>query len=197
MSFRQSLLAASGALMLAFGGLTLPVAHAAAPPPLVVGKSMTIVGVVESVDPTTRQILLSGPDGQLKTVTATPDMRNFAQIRAGDRLYLTFSKVIAVTLVPRGQALAQPAGLVAAHRAALGHMPGSTGLAAIREDVRVDKIDRRQHLVTVTDAAGMTQTVEVHNPALAHFADKLKKGDTVQIDVIQSVSIKLRPDPAG
>lgn len=195
MSLRQSLLAASGALMLAFGALTLSAAHAAAPAPLVVGKSITVVGVVESVDPATRQILLSGPDGQLKTITATPDMRNFAQVRAGDRLYLTFSKIIAVALAPKGQPLAPATGLVGAKRAALGHMPGSTGFAAIREEVRVDKVDRAQHLVTVTDADGVSQTVEVHNPALAHFADRLKKGDTVQIDVIQSVKIKLRPDP--
>ncbi|MCB8878659.1 hypothetical protein ACELLULO517_00325 [Acidisoma cellulosilytica] len=197
MSLRQSLLAASGALMLGFGGMILPSAHAATPQPIVVGKSITVVGVVESVDPITRQILLSGPDGQLKTVTATQDMRNFAQIRAGDRLYLTFRKIIAVALVPSGQPLSQPAGLVGGHRAALGHMPGSSGFAAIREEVRVDEIDRRQHLVTVTDAAGMTQTVDIHNTAMIHFADKLKKGDTVQIDVIQSVSIKLRPDPAA
>jgi hypothetical protein len=193
MSFRLSKLVAAGALMLVLGSVSVHPALAASPPPTMVGKSMTAVAVVESTDPTTRQILLSGPDGALMTVVAGPEVRNFAQIQAGDRLVLTFRKAIAVQLAPPGTALPPPAGLLGVARAARGEMPAGAGFQAVEVTVRVDSVDRAAHTVTFTDPDGVSHTVAVHNPAMIRFIRKLKTGDNVQVDYLRSVSIKLMP----
>lgn len=197
MTLRQSLLAASAALMVAFGGLTLPAAWADTPKPTIVGKIVKAEAIVESVDPATREVLLSGPDGKLVTVVAGPEIRNFSQIQAGDRLYLTFRKAIAVQLAPKDQPLAPPAALVGARRAAVGQLPAGAGFVAIAEDVTVVSYDRKDHIVTFTDSDGVPHAAELHNPAMQKFAAHLKKGDTVLVNFLQSVSIKLRPDPAS
>lgn len=195
MSFRRTTLAAASALMLALGATYAAPAFAADPQPTMVEKTLTAVAIVESTDPTTREVLLSGPDGRLLTVVAGPEVRNFNQIQAGDHLVLTFRKAVAVQLAPADKTLPQPVGVVGATRAARGALPAGSGFMAMSVQVTIDSIDRRAHTVTFTDPQGVTHIVELHNPAMIHFADKLKKGDNVQINYLQSVSIKLRPDP--
>jgi hypothetical protein len=193
MSRRLYTMAATGALMLA-PILTLGAAPAlAAPPPTMVAKSMTAIATVETTDPATRQVLLSGPGGKLLTVTAGPEIRNFAQIQAGDHLVLTFRKAIAVQLAPPGSNLPQPSGVAGAARAARGELPAGAGFIAVEVQVHVDAIDRRNHTVTFTGPDGVSHTVELHNPAMIRFARKLHVGDNVQIDYLQSVSIALHP----
>jgi len=197
MSLRLSTIVATGALtlvpMLALGGISAERAVAATPPPTLVAKSMTAVATVETTDPTTRQVLLSGPGGKLLTVTAGPDVRNFAQIQAGDRLVLTFRKAVAVQLAPPGTSLPAPSGVAGGARAARGELPAGAGFMAVETQVHVDAIDRRNHTVTFTDPDGVSHTAELHNPAMIRFANKLRVGDNVQIDYLQSVSITMHP----
>lgn len=195
MSFRLTLLAAAGALTL--GLAASPMAQAAAPEPTAVGVTARAVAVVESVDRTTRQILLSGPRGGLLTITAGPEMVNFNQIKSGDRLELTFREAVAVALAPADKPLPEPRGLAGARLAAPGQMPHASGFVAVSVEVTIDAVDRAAHSVTFTNAAGEQKTMEIRDPALRHFANKLKRGDRVRLDYIQSVSIKLQPDPAG
>jgi hypothetical protein len=169
-------------------------AHAAAPMPTIVAETTKAVAVVESVDPTTRQILLSGPNGGLLTLIAGPNMQNFDQIKSGDRLYLTYRKAIAVALAPTDKPLAQPTGMTGARLAARGQMPAGAGFVAVSVEVQIDAIDRRAHTVTFTNAAGEKRTMAVRDPAFQHFAGKLKAGDRVRLEYLQSVSIKLKPD---
>lgn len=196
MLFRQTLLAAAGALTIGAAAVAAAPAQAAAKP-TIVAETTKLVAVVESVDRTTRQILLSGPDGGLLTLVAGPKMENFAQIKSGDRLYLTFRKAVAVAVTPADKPLAQPAGLTGAHLAARGQMPGAAGFVAVSVEVQIDAIDRRAHTVTFTNAAGEQKTVAVQDAALQHFASKLKPGQHVRLDMMQSVSIKLKPDTSN
>jgi hypothetical protein len=193
MSFRRCSFAAAAALMVAVGGMSARPALAATPPPTMVVKSKTAVAVVESTDPTTRQILLSGPGDRLTTLTAGPEIRNFAQIKAGDRVVLILHKAVAVQLAPSGSSLPPPWAVLASTRAARGALPAAAGYAAVKMTVRVASIDRAVHSVTFTDPDGASRTVEIHNPAMIRFVHKLKPGDTVQINYLQSISIKIQP----
>jgi hypothetical protein len=197
MSFRFSGIARAmlvPAFIVILGGVSAaPVL--AAPPPTIVAKSLTAVAIVETTDPATRQVLLSGPGGKLLTVTAGPEIRNFAQIQPGDRLVLTLRKAVAVQVAPRGSALPPPSGVAGAARAARGELPAGAGFMAVEVQVRVDAIDRANHTVTFTDPDGVSHTAELHNPAMIRFVNKLRVGDNVQIEYLQSVSITLHPMP--
>jgi hypothetical protein len=197
MLLRKSVLSLGGALMIALGGTGIAPADAAAAPPTVVAEATKMVAVVESVDRTTRQILLSGPNGGLVTLVAGPAVRNFDQIHSGDRLYLTFSRALGVAVAPASQPLEAPAGVAEAHRAPLGALPAGGGFIAMSAIVQVDGINRRAHTVTFTNAAGEQRTIEVRDPVLQRFAHKLKAGDKVRLDYLQSVTIKLKPDSAS
>ena len=196
MALRFPIITVASALMLVpmltLGGFSAAPALAA-PPATMVSKSVTAVATVETTDPTTRQILLSGPSGKLLTVTAGPEIRNFAQIQAGDHLVLTFRKAVAVQLTPPGKTLPTPSMVTGGARAARGALPAGAGFMVVEVQVRVDAIDRRNHTVTFTDPDGVSHTAELHNPAMIRFANKLRVGDNVQIDYLQSISITMHP----
>jgi hypothetical protein len=69
------------------------------------------------------------------------------------------------------------------------------GFMVVEVQVRVDAIDRRNHTVTFTDPHGVSHTAELHNPAMIRFA-KLRVGNNVQIDYLQSISITMHPIPS-
>ena len=107
--FRLS--AAVGTLLLfALGACQRP-----APPPTSVAHTMQLVATVESVDMSTRQVLLQTPDGARATVVAGPEVRNLPQVRAGDSVTVTYQEAIAVQMAQPGTA---PPNAAAADRPA-------------------------------------------------------------------------------
>src|ERR1700722_6477614 len=63
---------------------------AVAQKPAVVSTTFQATATVETVDAKTRQILLKRDDGKFVTLVAGPDVRNFAQIKPGDRVYARY-----------------------------------------------------------------------------------------------------------
>jgi hypothetical protein len=181
--------------ILTLGSISAAPTLAAAPPPTMVTSSLNAIATVETTDPTTRQVLLSGPGGKLLTVTAGPEIRNFAQIQPGDRLVLTLRKVVAVRLAPPGTNLPSPSGAAGDARAARGELPAGASFMAVEVQVHVVSVDRRTHVVTFTDPDGVSHTAELHNQAIIRFANKLRVGENVQIDYLQSVSITMHSTP--
>src|ERR1700693_6207534 len=85
-----------------------------APPPTAIQQTVTGVATVESVDQTTRQVLLSDPSGNLLTVTAGPGIRNLAQVHAGDQVHVIYQRAVAVRLASPGGSLPSPSREAAA-----------------------------------------------------------------------------------
>lgn len=168
----------------------------AAPAPVIAQQTVTSVATVESIDQSTRQILLTDSSGNLVTIVAGPAVRNLAQVHAGDQVQLTYDQAIAVQMAPPGSNLPSPTGEVAASRAARGQLPAGAASMLVHVTVRVDAIDGASHTATFTGPNGVTHTVLLRSPAMQNFASKLKPGDNVHIDYLQAISIsaqKMKP----
>jgi hypothetical protein len=59
---------------------------------------------VVSVDASTRVIQLKGEDGRTGAFTAGPEVRNFAQIRTGDKVIVSYYRGITAQVLPPGSA---------------------------------------------------------------------------------------------
>lgn len=57
---------------------------------------------VTRIDPKNRALTVRGPAGNLFQVTAGPDVRNFAQIKTGDDVVLSYTQAIAVVITKPG-----------------------------------------------------------------------------------------------
>jgi len=167
------------------------------PEPAVAAQSAERTAVVESVDLRERSVLLrsdaGAQSGVLATVRVGPQVRNLAQVRPGDRVVLTVTDAIAVSVARPGDGEAPRAGGEAASRAPAGERPAARLNEARRIRVRVDAIDAARNTVTFTEPAGAQKTVRVQNARMQQFVRGLEPGDQVDLVYLESVSLRVLP----
>jgi hypothetical protein len=184
------ILPALPALALCAGVFALPAKAQSAP--AAIQKTETSVATVESVDHSTRQVLLSDSFGNLITVTAGPQVRNLGKVETGDHLILTYQQAVAAQLAPPDQPLPSPTAEAVAVRAARGQLPAGAAYSVVDLHVRITSIDKATNTVGFARADGSTGTIQLRNPHMQAFAQKLKPGDTVELQYLQAVTISVQ-----
>ena len=178
-----------GALLLfALGACQSP----ALPPPTDVAHTKQLVATVESVDISTRQVLLRTPDGAHTTVVAGPEVRNLPQLRAGDRVNVTYQVAIAVQMAQPGTTPLNAAALVT-QRAAPGQLPGGAVSGVITARVTVVSVAPDGTSVTFTGPRGVLHTAAVRDPNMQSFVQRLRPGDQVDVGNVNEVAVSVEP----
>jgi hypothetical protein len=179
----------SSRLLLALGlGMVGTLSACQTPPPpapaAVAHHTEQFVATVVSVNMTTREVVLSTPDGRQTTVVAGPNVTNLGRLNPGDRLTITINDAIAVQMAAPGS---PPVGTGAPVTGANGR--------SINTNARVTIVSAATDgsSVTFTGPNG-THTVDVQDPGMQAFVRRLKAGDPV--DVAYSAEIAVRLDPA-
>jgi hypothetical protein len=146
---------------------------------------------VESVNQTTREVVLRGEGGRLFTFVAGPDVRNLAQVRAGDRVLVAYREAIALAMARPG-APADPQAAIVAGRAAEGDRPGAAIAEAVRVRVRIIALDPTEGRVTYQGPAGL-RSVVLQDATLRAFAAGLAPGDEVDVTIAEAIAISVEP----
>jgi hypothetical protein len=188
-SYRQ-LIPPFTAILLALGTMTN--IAVAAPEPTAIGGTQTFEAVVESVDPSTREVLVSTPAGRLATIVAGPQVRNFSQIKPGDKITLTYQQEIAVKLAPPGAPMQGPLVSVGAGRSALGKLPAGAVFQVVQVQVKIDSVNKATGEVDFTRTDGTTGSVTPRHADMLAFARQLKPGDQVDIAYLQALTIVVK-----
>ena len=161
----------------------------AAPEPTAIGAVQTFEAIVESVDPGTREILVSTPSGRLATIVAGPQVRNFSQIKPGDKIKLTYQQEVAVKLAPPGTPMPGTLVGVGTGRAALGKLPAGAVFEVVQSQVKIDAVDKATGKVDFTRADGTTGSIVPRHADMLAFARQLKPGDQVDIAFVQALTV--------
>jgi len=164
----------------------------AAPPPTSVAHTMQLVATVASVDMSTRQVLLQTPNGARTTVVAGPEVRNLSQLRAGDRVTVTYQEAIAVQMAQPGSP-PPDAAAVAAKRAALGQLPGGAVRGVVAARVTVVSTAPDGTSVTFTGPSGVRHTADVQDPKMQSFVQHLRPGDQVDVGYANELAVRVEP----
>jgi hypothetical protein len=162
------------------------------PQPTAVGQTTTVTATVESVDRTTREVLLSTPNALL-TVKAGPEVRNLDQLKSGDRVVVEYAEAVAVALSQPGDPRAPAAAMVAARRAPPGARPGAGVAEAVRVRVAIQSVNAAGTQVTFVGPSGTPRTVTVRDPAMQDFARRLRPGDQVEVAFVEAVVVRVEP----
>jgi hypothetical protein len=193
---RTPLISASLAVALLAVAAPATRAQTAAPPPgVTMGEVTRLTATVESVDPTTREVLLRGEGGNLVTVKAGPEVRNLAQVRPGDQVVLDYQEAIAVEIVRPGDTRPPVSDLAAAGRAEPGQRPAGMAGEAVRVRVRIDAVDPGAGVVTFTGPRGATRRVAARQPAMRDFVRGLRPGE--EVDIVYAEALAVRVEPAA
>jgi Cu/Ag efflux protein CusF len=159
----KSIVRSATTLVLLATTLFLPLAVSAADPsgkPGVMAEDTAVaVATVVAVDEKTRNITLKGPEGDKWTFTAGPEVRNFAQIKRGDRVIVTYYEGFALALGPKGSGAKEKASAVEVARAKPGEKPAMSITETTVAVGVVKAVDHKNRKVTL-QGAERTLTLE-------------------------------------
>lgn len=161
----------------------------ATPRPAGTATLITATATVESVDMATREVRLLGGDGEVLSVTAGPEVRNLAQLEAGDVVEFNFFESVAVSMAEPGDA-ADQGTMILAGRAAEGERPGGFAIEATDVVVTLVSYDDRNFLATIRTDDGATRRVTVP-PELRSFAAARSPGSRVLVSLTDAMAVSI------
>jgi len=160
---------------------------ATAPGKAAAANVVEITASVQAVNKATREVTIKGPRGNVETVVAGPEVKNFDQIKVGDNVVLRYIEALSLELKKGGTAP------VARTDSAMGGTakPGEKPAAGVGRQVHVTAN------VVAVDAA--TQTVSLKGPKQTvdlHVADPeqfklVKVGDQVEATYTEAVALSV------
>lgn len=129
-------------------------------PGSVTSETEQISAVVTAVDPQKRTFTLKDDQGNHQTFNAVPEMRNFSQLKVGDRVKAVVTHERVIELRSPGEGTVNgAAGLVAT--APEGSKPGMLVADTVEVTALIKAIDTTQHTATLQFADGTRKVVRV------------------------------------
>jgi Cu/Ag efflux protein CusF len=165
---------------------------ATAPGKAVIAETIKISATITEIDKTTRDVTLKGPQGNLVTVTAGPEVKNFDRLKVGDQVDLQYIEALTLQLKKGGGmpvAKTEKADAVAAPK---GTAPAGAVGRQITVVADVIAVDPAKQVVTLK---GPKQTVNLRVPDPAQFKN-IAKGDQVEATFTQAVAVAVEPTAA-
>jgi Cu/Ag efflux protein CusF len=160
---------------------------ASAPGTATLTNAAVITARVEAIDKASRQVTLKGPKGNLKTLTAGPEVRNFEQIAVGDMLVVRYIESLTLTLKKDGKELVSRTEATDGARAQAGQKPGGIVGREVEVTADVIAVDAKTQTLTLK---GPKQTVELKVPDPKQFK-LVKVGDQIQAVFTEALAISV------
>jgi hypothetical protein len=174
---------------------SLLVASCATEPPKPVKRESLVqkTATVEAIDQASRLVTLRGEEGNTFTIQVGEEVRNLPQVRAGDKVTVSYYEALAAEVKKPGEGVQGVQADSAAVRAPPGSMPAAGAGTLLRTTVVIDSVDKKLNTVTFTRSDGATRTVAIETPEGRKFIQGLKKGDQVEIAYTEAVAIEVKP----
>jgi len=158
---------------------------------------VTVTATVEAIDKQSRFVTLRGADGKEFTVQAGPEVRNFDQLKVGDKVTTHYMRAAALQLLPADSAQAGVEYEGTETRAEAGQKPGYEASHAVTVTTELTGVDVEHHTVTLKGADGHQRTIEVKDPERQAMLSKLKVGEMVRITYLEAIAITVAPKGAA
>lgn len=190
-----SLLATAAVVLATCGAAQVMAQEQTGRPAAAVTTTTTLTATVTKIDKKDRWVTLKLADGTLVDVQAGAAVKNFDQIKVGDHVTAKQEEIVAIAVLPGGEA----APVVSSASAMTTAPPGTKPMGVVVETVtvsgKVTAIDYAKRTVTVVGPAGNAHTLEV-GPEAKRF-DAVKKGDDIVLTVKTATTIEVTAPPKG
>lgn len=174
----------------------LPAQAQTATAPIVGGDSETITAQLKviSVDQKTRHVTLQKPNGENVTIVAGDNIRNLAQVHAGQTVLVSYFAAVAYELTSPNAKTPPNGAVVVTDHAAAGALPGAA--AAVRTVVTgiVVGVDlAHNQLQLVNPKGGKIVTIDVKDPERRKQLAKVKVGDNLTVVFTEALAMSVEP----
>ena len=156
-------------------------------------KLEEVSAAITAIDPATRMITLKADDGSTGSYEVGPEVKNFAQMKVGDHVVVSYYRGLAAEVKPAGTVVSKDVQQVdLATTAKSGEKPAAGIGTAVKATVVVQKVDTKANTVTITRPDGSVKTVNVLSDEGKAFIKKLKVGDKVDVVYAEAVAVEVR-----
>ncbi|MGE0621391.1 MAG: hypothetical protein AB7I04_17445 [Pseudomonadales bacterium] len=163
------------------------------PAPVEFTDEESVEATVVAVDAAAKTVTLRRDDGEELTIQV-PEARNLAQVEAGDLLKVSYVITYGASMAEPGEAASGTA--LAAERAAEGEKPGAFFAAGSVSTIEIVSVSDDGSSVSFRDEYGQLDSMIVERDEGRAFARKLKKGDLVVLEYMESVALEVAsPEP--
>jgi len=149
---------------LAVAALSAGLAFAADSPAVVVHDSYSAEATVVAVDYTARTATLKTADGLVSTIPVGAEVKNFAQLKVGDKVQAKYSQALSLRLVKKGSGPAYRRDTSDVATAAPGQKPAAAAMRQINFAADITKMDPVTGELTVKGPAGRIVDLKVQDP---------------------------------
>jgi hypothetical protein len=160
-----------------------------APGMAVAAQTVKVTATITAIDKATRDVTLKGPQGNLLTVTAGPDVKNFDKLKVGDSVDMQYVEALTLELKKGGGMVVgrtEKADKVGAQK---GETPGGAVGRQVTVVADVVNVDPAKQVVTLK---GPKQTVDLHIADPEQFK-RIAKGDQVEAKYTQALAVAVDP----
>jgi hypothetical protein len=175
--------------LLAAALLTACASTSEAPTEASITDEVSVEAKILAVDKDTRELTLERADGTTVVVVAGPEVRNFDQIEAGQKVVARYVVSLTARRLGADEPDTEAAVEVGAARAAPGERPAGAIGADLRMTVVVKSVDLDQNLVVFTDPDGVIHAVEAEREQGQRFIAGLKPGDRVVLVYTEALAL--------
>ena len=156
----------------------------------IAGEDSSLVEVtakVTDINKAKRVITLKRPDGELVTLRASDEVRNFNQVKKGDNVSVRYYLSVAfeVRQPTKEELELADSTLDVATRARLGEKPGMGIASGTLRILSVASIDKSAGTITVSDSAGKVSTLKAKYPQNLSY---VKAGDSVVVTLTEALA---------
>jgi hypothetical protein len=146
----------------------------------------TLKAKIEAVDQANRTVRVKGPMGRVVTLKVDPQVKNFAQVKAGDEIVMKYAEAISVKLDKGSPGRSETVTTTAPVTAPAGAKPGAAVGQQTVIVANVQSVDAKRQEVLLQGPNGGYVEVKVKDPNLFR---NVKVGDSVQVTYTEALVI--------
>jgi hypothetical protein len=154
---------------------------------------VTATGTIDSIDAASRTIKIKLPSGALREVEVGDEVRNFDQLKVGDKVKAKYVESLTIELKKDGKQVVGRTESTSLDRAQPGAKPGGVAKHEVTVVADVVNVDAKKHLVQVKNEHGETVDLNVKDPEQLKL---VKKGDQVQATYTVALAVAVEPAAA-
>ena len=183
-------------LLAAVLGAPLHAAQNPGPSQTTVRETLDITAEVVAVDHEKRQITLRGPLGGEIAGRVEEDVKNLAQVKAGDMVSISYQASVALSASKPGEPNPLFTGGEAS-TAAEGQRPEVSVSEQSKRTVTVVSVDPEKRSIVLQGENGTLFPVEVERPEFARKLQTVRPGDKIDIVTTEAVIARITPAAPG
>lgn len=180
--------------MLTLAAVALAMSASAQEPakPVVNSRIRQAEATVQTINPDTREVSLTGPEGPFSVVVG-PEVKNLGKVRVGDKVVVSYYVGVAAQMAKGATKATDPALSSFDSRNTSNDRPGGLKGDSVTTRVIIEDVDLGTNTVAFKRSDGSVHIIAVKAPNMQKFIRTLKRGDAVDVTYTESLAVNIVP----